>query len=279
MPVENIGCHDLSSENQNTFFESVNNEHLLDTDNGYLAHNSLSNYIESNTLRNYCYKNSKNDSQNLTTILLNILSLVNLKTFTTFDAWSHSLNFLPDIIAINETWEKESSNGQFKNLFQYNYISNFRKNHRGGGVALYIKETLQYNLRPDLTIMHEGVYESPFVDIHPQNDTIICGTIYRPAKQDKVSNELFVDHLKSALDIIHRSKCKVFLMRDLNYDLLEVSHKYSTIFIDTMFDNSFYPIINKPTRITQNSSKCIDHLWTNIHNKIIKKCNCHLSNW
>ena len=37
-----------------------------------------------------------------------------------------------------------------------------------------------------------------------------------------------------------------------------------------MYDHSFYPIINKPTRITQNSSTCIDHIWTNIHAKIIK---------
>ena len=36
-----------------------------------------------------------------------------------------------------------------------------------------------------------------------------------------------------------------------------------------MYDYSFYPIINKPTRITQSSSTCIDHIWTNIHDKSI----------
>ena len=37
-----------------------------------------------------------------------------------------------------------------------------------------------------------------------------------------------------------------------------------------MYGYSFYSIINKPTCITQNLSSCINHIWTNIHDKIIK---------
>ena len=59
-------------------------------------------------------------------------------------------------------------------------------------------------------------------------------------------------------------------MGDLNYDLFQDSHTFTDNFVDTMYDHSFYPIINKPTRITQNSSTCIDHIWTSIHEKIIK---------
>ena len=53
-------------------------------------------------------------------------------------------------------------------------------------------------------------------------------------------------------------------MGDLNYDLLQDSHTFTDNFVDTMYDHSLYPIINKPTRITQNSSTCIDHIWTNM---------------
>ena len=41
--------------------------------------------------------------------------------------------------------------------------------------------------------------------------------------------------------------------------------------MDIMYDHSFYPIINKPTRIIQSSSTCIDHIWTNIHDKNISR--------
>ena len=34
-------------------------------------------------------------------------------------------------------------------------------------------------------------------------------------------------------------------------------------------NHPFYPIINKPTKITQHSGTCIDHIRTNIHDKNI----------
>jgi len=37
-----------------------------------------------------------------------------------------------------------------------------------------------------------------------------------------------------------------------------------------MYDHSFYPIINIPTGICPTSNTCIDHIWTNVHDKIIK---------
>ena len=59
-------------------------------------------------------------------------------------------------------------------------------------------------------------------------------------------------------------------MGDFIYDLLQDMHNYTNRFIDTMFDFCFYPIINKPTRITEQSRSCIDHIWTNVHDKSIK---------
>ena len=34
-----------------------------------------------------------------------------------------------------------------------------------------------------------------------------------------------------------------------------------------MFDNSFYPHINQPTRITATSATCIDHIWSNVFDR------------
>ena len=36
------------------------------------------------------------------------------------------------------------------------------------------------------------------------------------------------------------------------------------MFTDAMFNNNFYPLTNKPTRITDSHSSTIDHIWTNI---------------
>ena len=134
----------------------------------------------------------------------------------------------------------------------------------------YTKKTIHYTLRYDLSQMDEGIFESLFIDVQLGKDKITCGTIYRSPKQDKFSNIQFQVQLNNVLNTINASKNKAYSMRDLNYDLLQDSHTFTDNFVDTMYDHSFYPIINKPTRITQNSSTCIDHIWTNIHDKIIK---------
>ena len=59
-------------------------------------------------------------------------------------------------------------------------------------------------------------------------------------------------------------------MGDLNRNLLDLSDKKTEQFTDIMFNYNFYPLINKPTRITDSSSSAIDHIWTNVSNTSIK---------
>ena len=125
--------------------------------------------------------------------------------------------------------------------------------------TLYIKKTINYTLRNDLTHMNEGIFESLFIDIQFGNDKITCGTIYRAPKQDRFSNKQFKVQLKNALSTLNVSKNKAYIMGDLNYDLLQDSHTFTDDFVDIMYDHPFYPIINKPARITQSSRTCIDH--------------------
>ena len=79
---------------------------------------------------------------------------------------------------------KKLSLGQFGNLQHYDYISNFRPNLTGRGVALYIKKTINYALRNDLTLMNERIFQSLFIDIQFGNDKITCGTTYRTPKPE-----------------------------------------------------------------------------------------------
>ena len=55
-------------------------------------------------------------------------------------------------------------------------------------------------------------------------------------------------------------------MGGLNYNLLEHENNYVKTFIDTMYDNNFYSLITKPSRITTTCATLIDHIWTNIFN-------------
>ena len=46
-------------------------------------------------------------------------------------------------------------------------------------------------------------------------------------------------------------------MGDFNFNLLNSNDKLTENFVDMMFDKGYYPLINKPTRITTKSSKTI----------------------
>ena len=168
----------------------MNNTHLSDVDD-CLTNNSLRHHIDSDFTHKFCFENNQTNATYFTSACLNIRSIVNKDHFNLFDSWIQSLQFLPDIIAINETWKKRSSIGQFRNLQHYEYISNFCSNLSGGVVALYIKKTINYTLRYDLSHMDKGIFESPFIYIQLGKDKITCGTIYRSSKQDKVSNIQF----------------------------------------------------------------------------------------
>ena len=57
---------------------------------------------------------------------------------------------------------------------------------------------------------------------------------------------------------------KCFIYGDFNYDLLQAENRYTSKFIETMFDHCFYSMINKPTRITSSNATVLDHVWINI---------------
>ena len=95
-------------------------------------------------------------------LCINIRSLVNNSNFSKLEAFLFSLNFRPDIIAVIETWIQPSSKGTFKNLKGYNFISNNRIMHQGGGVEIYVKDNISFSFCDELTIMEEKFFASIF---------------------------------------------------------------------------------------------------------------------
>ena len=117
--------------------------------------------------------------------------------------------------------------------------------------------------------MNEKVFESIFVKIEWKYDTITCGTIYRSLMTDSTSNQQFITNLGSVLSHL-KPNTKCFIYGDFNYNLLQAENRYTSKIIETMFDDCFYSLINKPTRITNSSATVLDHVWTNIYSQVIK---------
>lgn len=203
-------------------------------------------------------------SNKFSSIGVNIRSLANTKNFAKLQVFLNSLSFNPSIIAINETFLRDNNPGPHSSLLDYQFISNCRKSHKGGGVGLYIKNSINCKVRDDLTIMDDKIFESLFVEIKCAEKTILFGTIYRSPNPDSDANVIFLNYLKKCTKILNKSKKPCIIQGDLNFNLIDLDDNATSLFTDTMFDDSFFPHISLPTRITQTSATCIDHIWSNI---------------
>jgi len=132
-------------------------------------------------------------------------------------------------------------------------------------VGLFIKESVQYKIREDLSIFNTHVFESIFVEIesHPSKKYII-GVIYRPNTAPRADVDVFASTLYSILDIINAESRTCIIMGDMNINLLNYQiHQKTNEYLDNLFSRGFIPVITKPTRVCTSRATLIDHIYTN----------------
>jgi len=106
-------------------------------------------------------------------------------------------------------------------------------------------------------------YDSLFIEVEcNKKSPIIVGIVYKPP--DSLASH-FQKHLSSSIDLISKTKQPAFICGDFNFDLLKYSsHGATNDFLTSFYRGSFYPLIDKPTRVTTKSSTLIDNIFTNI---------------
>ena len=201
------------------------------------------------------------DNTYLSLIHLNIRSFQ--KNYSNFENYISALDFEFSIIGFSETWLTDS-NKSFCSIVGYNHEYLYRQDKIGGGVSLFIKDNVKYFVRSDLSILNKHI-EVIFVEIdknqYQSSKNIVVGTLYRPPNTDI---EIFNAHLNNILEILKSENKSVYIMGDYNINLLNVdSHNLSSEFLNLMYSFAFFPVINKPTRISKNTSSLIDNIFCN----------------
>ena len=123
-----------------------------------------------------------------------------------------------------------------------------RKYCTGGGVAIFVHESLCYTKRNDLCINCEAI-ESLSIELS-NNDVknIIFNIVYRPANGDLEVCENYIQSILSNNSI--RNKI-VILAGDFNINVLDFEqNKKAQNFVNSMLQFGLVPTINKPTRVT-----------------------------
>ena len=171
------------------------------------------------------------------------------------------------IIGLTETWLKEHSKDLY-NIDGYSPVHNIRESRTGGGVSLYIKENIDYRIREDLTVSND-LMETLFIEIDKdtfgKNKNTIVGVVYRPPDTDI---DCFNKSVAELLSKTHSKNNLLYVMGDFNINLINVDKHIGTHdFLDIIYENTLFPAITKPTRVTINSATLIDNIFIPIENE------------
>ena len=224
----------------------------------FSVHNSFSKYH--NDLSSF----SEYGVNNFSILHLNIRSFN--KNFDSLQVYLHLLKFKFSVLCFTETWTKPGhDNKAMYKLPGYKPVFLHRKSYkdeRGGGVAIYINDSIKFTKIKELTFVKKH-FESLFVEIQlPLNGSkFVIGTIYRPP--DHSVNDFNVDILP-ILERYSTTQQKCFILGDFNIDLFKAdSHQPTGDFLYKMLSNSFINFIDNSTRITDKSSTLIDNIFSN----------------
>jgi exonuclease III len=166
--------------------------------------------------------NEKFDSGNFT--LLNVNSRSLIKNFSDYELFFQSLqsdNFHGfDILTFTETW-LDGNLQQLVYFEHYNAIFKHKVGRKeGGGIAIFVKENMNYINRPDLSFPEnkQHLFDSLFIEIsspyHTKN--IILGVVYRSPSQNSIAD--FTLSITELLDNISHENKEVIVMGDTNVD-------------------------------------------------------------
>ena len=142
-------------------------------------------------------------------------------------------------------------------LSGYNFF-HVNRTVKRGGVAVYIRNHLKCKLIKELSMSVDGFYDQIFVELlMEKSKNIVIGCFYRAPGSPL---EIFNESLDSCLNSIV-SKKVIYICGDFNVDILKSdTHPGTRYFVDTMFNLGLFPLINKPSRVTESTTTLIDNI-------------------
>ena len=170
---------------------------------------------------------SRGNSNYLKIFNTNIRSIS--KNYTQFEAFLgelESLHFSFDILSFTETWLDCSLENSIH--FQ-NYIPAFKHKHpnkEGGGLALYVKDDIQFKVRHDLNfpIDKQNLFDAIFIEIIPNEKhsrSLVLGNLYRTPSFNSVNE--FNHDISHLIEKLQSENKDIVLLGDLNINLIQSS--------------------------------------------------------
>ena len=164
----------------------------------------------------------------------------------------------PLVIALTETWLKAGEDNSIFNIPGYHPIIHQPRPTKGGGVALYINESLDFE---EYTIKNYWNFELVEVKIKLHSAWTHLALLYNTPKTPK---QLFLSSFEQYLSKLNAKNA--ILCGDINIDL-QKSDLISRQYLTCLESSSFKVHNHEPTRTTRTSSTCLDHFISNFKHR------------
>ena len=127
-----------------------------------------------------------------------------------------------------------------------------------GGVGMYVNSSINYTV---LERTSNEAFQALWIELESlEGKNVICGVIYRQHN----SPEQFQTYFDMTLERLSSTNKPIYVMGDFNIDLLKSETcDFSHNFLLSMQSYSFSPVIDKPTRVHNNSATLIDNILVN----------------
>ena len=148
-----------------------------------------------------------------------------------------------------------------------------RKNQGGGDLIIYVRNGISFKGRNDL---ESDSIEIIWLELQFSNKSIVLGLLYRPPNADSNSNLNWLTQMEGMLLAAYSENKPVVLTGDLNIDLWKHNSNPLRTNWQSLYENfELTQIIDKPTRVTENTATLIDHIYCSadlpvLHHSVIK---------
>ena len=207
------------------------------------------------------FVNNNISSDSFSVFHINIRSMQ--KNFEKFQEFFKSLKFNFSVICLSETWcyAIDSTKNSNYRLHGYKSFHQTRDGHKGGGLCIFLRNTLSYKIRSNLNMNSDATECLCFQISTKTSKNLILSLNHLPPNGDST---LFEKHMKSILSKNKATKKEVILIDDFNINLLDFGkNKRVLSFVNLMFRFGMIPTINKSIHVTRHTATAIDHVFTN----------------
>ncbi|XP_068750911.1 uncharacterized protein [Montipora capricornis] len=169
-----------------------------------------------------------------------------------------------DILCISESWLDNSISDIELDIPGYDIHRLDRTNKLGGGVCTFVKQNLKVECLQHLSSIASSGLHQLWLKIQAGNcrSFLIC-TVYRPLS---ATLDCFDTELRDALISAMPMNKPIYILGDLNCNLLNSSDLASQALINFCASFNLTQLIRQPTRITESSATLIDVILTSHEN-------------